>query len=176
MSKQPVRTVKIPSLPPIRILSTGATISPSVEKGKINAITVERGNLGTKYYTSQLFNKVNNLYDGVNLFQDNFLFYLVAGALGSGRGARPTAFAAWSVQVAEDFAEHAFFKPLLNYNVIAEYKRRGGTVVYPVKDMLTMCAIKRKNILNSIKRFPPDDKNPATRTRTAKQVEVSLTL
>lgn len=176
MAKQPVRTVKIPSLPPIRILSTGATIAPAAEKGQINAITVERGNPGTKSYTSHLIYKDNNLVEGVNPFQGNFLFNLVAGALGSGRGARPTAFAAWSVQVAEDFAEHAFFKPLLNYNVIVEYKRRGGTVVYNVKDMLTMCAIKRKNILNSIKRFPPDDKNPATRTRTAKQVEVSLTL
>ena len=176
MVQQAAKTVKIPSLPPIRILSTGATIAPAAEKGQIHVITVERGNPGTKSFTSHIIYKDNNLVEGVNPFQGNFLFNLVAGALGSGRGARPTAFAAWAVQVAEDFADHAFFKPLLNYSVIAEYKRRGGTVVYPVKDMLTMCAIKRKNILNSIKRFPPDAKNPTTRSRNAKEVSVSLTL
>ncbi len=176
MAKQAVKTVKIPSLPPIRILSTGATIAPQAEKGQIHTITVERGNPGSKSYTQHLIYKDNTIVEGVNPFQGNFLFNLVAGALGSGRGERPTAFAAWSVQVSEEFAEHAFFKPLMRYNVITEYKRRGGTVVYPVKDMLQMCDIKRRNILNSIERFPPDVKAPTTRTKAAKQVEVSLTL
>jgi hypothetical protein len=175
-TKKNGKMVELPNTPPIHILATGATITPAAEKAQINTITVERGNPGTKSYTEHLIWKDNEIVKGVNPFQGQFIFNLVTGALGSGRGQRPTAFAAWAVQVSEEFNEHAMLKPLLRYNVIVDYQRRGGTVVYPVKDMLALCDIKRKNILNSIERFPPDVKTPQTRPRKTKAVEVSLTL
>ena len=175
MAKKGIK-VEIPVLPPIRLLTTNAPIVPAAEKGQINRILVERGTPGKQGYTEHVIYEDKEIVDGVNPFQGNFIFNLVAGALGSGRGERPTAFASWAVQVQEQFEEHKFFKPLMRYNVVVEYKSRGGTVVYPVTDMLEMCQLKRTNILNSIKRFPPDKKATTVRRRTPKQVEVSLTL
>jgi hypothetical protein len=168
--------VEIPVLPPIRLLTTNQPIVPAAEKGQIDRIIVERGTPGKQGYTEHVIYEDKDIVDGVNPFQGNFIFNLVAGALGSGRGERPTAFAAWAVQVQDQFNEHKFFKPLMRYTVVVEYKSRGGTVMYPVQDMLEICRLKRTNILNSIERFPPDKKAPTTRKRTPKQVEVSLTL
>lgn len=168
--------IEIPVAPPIRLLTTNQPIVPAAEKGQINRIMVETGTPGNANYKQHIIYQEKEIVEGVNPFQGQFIFNLVAGALGSGRGERPTAFAAWAVQVQDQFADHKFFKPLLKYNVVVEYKSRGGTVVYPVRDMLQMCQLKRTNILNSIERFPPDKKAPTTRTKAPREVEVSLTL
>ncbi len=175
MAKKSIQ-VEIPVLPPIRLLTTNQPIVPAAEKGQINRILVETGTPGNANHTQHLIYEEKSIVEGVNPFQGNFIFNLVAGALGSGRGARPTAFAAWSVQVQDQYVDHKFFKSLMKYNVVVEYNSRGGTVVYPVTDMLEMCRLKRTNILNSIERFPPSLKVSPSRKKEAKRVEVSLTL
>ncbi len=175
MAKKESKRVVMPNVAPIRLLTTGAPIVPAAEKGQITSITVERGNPGTQGYIEQVVWEDNAVVDGVNPFQGNFIFNLVAGALGSGRGARPTAFAAWAVQVQEEFNAHAMFKPLLRYTAIVDYAK-GGTMVYPITDMLTLCQIKRTNVLNSIERFPPDIKASTPRTKKVETVDVSVTL
>lgn len=176
MAKKATKTIEIPNAPPIRLLTTNQTIVPAAEKGQIERVFVETGTPGNANHKQHLIYQEKQIVEGVNPFQGNFIFNLVIGALGSGRGERPTAFAAWAVQIQDQFADHKFFKPLLRYNVVVEYKSRGGTVVYPVRDMLEMCQLKRTNILKSIERFPPDKKAPATRTKAPTEVQVSLTL
>ncbi len=175
MAKAQVRRVELPNVPSIRLLTTGQPIVPAAEKGQINRITVEHGTPGNQNYVSHVIWEENAVVEGVNPFQGNFIFNLVAGALGSGRGARPTAFASWAVQVQEEFKAHAMFKPLMKYNAIVDYTK-GNTMVYPVTDMLTLCQIKRENVLNSIERFPPDTKATVQRKKAPKSVEVSLSL
>lgn len=176
MAKQAVKSIEIPSLPPVVVLATGQTIVPAAEKAQIESISVEKGKPGTQTHSITEIYSGKDFVQGLNPVQGQFIFNLVTGGLGSGRGDRPTAFANWAVQVFSQMSDHPFFRPLSNYNVIVEYGKRGGTMVYPVEDLLAMCEIKARNTQISHERFPPERKVAEVKTRKTKTADVSLTL
>jgi len=169
--------VAVQSLPPVKVLATGQPIVASAEKAQISSISVETGKPGTKSHKSTLIYEGKDFVDGLHPTQGRFLLNLIIGGLGGGRGDRPTAFASWCVEVAKQFESLPSLKSLEKYNVVIDYNNRGGTVVYPVEDLLTICEIRTRNTEISHERFPPDRKAPARkRDKEPKTVKVSLTL
>ena len=169
-------SIKIPNLPGVRSLINGTNIVASAEKAQIQSISVERGNPGTKSHAITELYSEGKYVDGLHPSQRDFIFNLVAGGLGSGRGDRPTSFAQWCVDVQKQYSESTWFSGLAKYNVIMEYGKRGGTMVYPVKDLLNLCEVKARNTQVSHERFPPERKPAASRTKEPETVEVSLVL
>ena len=168
--------MQIPNLAGVRSLINGTPIVASAEKAQIQSISVERGKPGQKSHAITELYSEGKFIDGLHPSQRDLIFNLVTGGLGSGRGDRPTSFATWCVEVEAEFGDSAWFSGLAKYNVIIEYGKRGGTMVYPVKDLLNMCEVKARNTQVSHERFPPERKPTASRTKEPKEVEVSLIL
>lgn len=168
--------VKIPSLPPVKVLATGQPIVASAEKGQISSITVETGKPGNKSHKSQMIYSEKEFIKGLHPSQASVLMNLAIGGLGGGRGDRPTAFAAWCVAVEDEYAESLFFKNLSKYTLVVDYNSRGGTMVYPFIELMDICRIRTRNTAISQQRYPPDRKPIVRKKKEAKLIEVSLTL
>jgi hypothetical protein len=168
--------VEIPRLPPVKVLATGQAIVASAEKGQISSITVEIGKPGGKSHRTVEVYADKEFAQGLHPSQAAVLMNLAIGGLGSGRGDRPTAFAAWSIEVADQFGEAPFYKSLSKYTLVVDYNNRGGTMVYPFTDLLDVCRIRTRNTEISQQRYPPDRKPIVRQPKKPKTVDVSLTL
>lgn len=168
--------MQIPNLPSVRSLVNGTHIVPSAEKAQIQSISVERGKPGSKSHAITELYSEGKFVEGLHPSQRDVIFNLVAGGLGSGRGDRVTSFAEWCVIVQNEYKDSTWFGGLMKYNVIIEYGKRGGTMVYPMVDLVEMCEIKSRNTQVSHERFPPERKPTAVRTKEEKAIDVSLVL
>lgn len=168
--------VKIPNLPSVKVLATGQPIVASAEKGQIGSITVETGKPGNKSHKQTTIYSDGKFVEGLHPSQAAILMNLVIGGLGGGRGDRPTAFASWCVAVADAYKESAFFQSLSKYTIVVDYNTRGGTMVYPFRDLMDICRVRTRNTEISQQRYPPDRKPAVRKKAEPKLVEVSLTL
>ena len=168
--------VTIPNLPGVRSLINGTGIVASAEKAQIESISVERGKPGSKSHAITELYSEGKFIEGLHPSQRDVVFNLVAGGLGSGRGDRVTSFATWCVVVQNEYGDSTWFSGLAKYNVIVEFGKRGGTMVYPMQDLIEMCEIKSRNTQISHERFPPERRPVATRTKEEKAIEISLVL
>jgi hypothetical protein len=164
------KTVQVENLGVPRVFGTNTPIALTIEKAQIETIAVE---LGKKSIT--IFAK-NDFVPGIHPNQAAFVMNAVVGGAGSARGARQLGFALWVGENFGKFKNLGFAGKPEDYNVIVKYARRGGTMVYPMLDLISMCVTKAKIARNSVQRFPlPEDKTPA-RTEKTREAEVSLAL
>lgn len=162
------KTVTVEHLAVPRVFGTNNPIALTIEKAQIETIAVE---LGKKSIT--IFAK-NDFVSGVHPNQAAFVMNSVVGGAGSARGARQLGFALWVGENFPKFKSLGFTGEPKDYNVVVKYSRRGGTMVYPMSDLISMCVTKARIAKNSIMRFPlPEDKTPV---RTAKTVEAEVSL
>jgi len=168
--------IKVPSLPPVKVLATGQPIVASAEKGQISSITVETGKPGGKSHKETVIYADKKFIEGLHPSQASVLMNLVIGGLGGGRGDRPTAFASWCVKVADEYAESQFFQNLSKYTLVVDFNSRGGTMVYPFGELMDVCRIRARNTEISQQRYPPDRKPIVRKKKEEKEVLVSLTL
>ncbi len=174
---QEMPTIKIPNLPPVKVLATGQAISATAEKAQISSITVETGRPGNKSHKQTEIYNEGKFVEGIHPSQASVIMNLLIGGLGGGRGDRPTAFASWCVEVNDKFNDTAFFSNLRKYTIVTSYNSRGGTMVYPFEDLMAICQIRARNTEVSQVRFPPDRKAPVDKTpKERKTVDVVLTL
>jgi hypothetical protein len=170
-------SIKIPNLPPVKVLATGQSISATAEKAQIASITMETGKPGNKSHKQVEIYSGGKFVEGIHPSQAAVVMNLLIGGLGGGRGDRPTAFAQWCVDVEDQFKESQFFSNLSKYTIVTAYNSRGGTMVYPFGDLLDICKIRARNTEVSQLRFPPDRKLPPDKTpKERKTVDVVLTL
>ncbi len=174
---QEMPNIKIPNLPPVKVLATGQAISATAEKAQISSIAVETGKPGNKSHKQTEIYNDGNFVEGIHPSQASVIMNLLIGGLGGGRGDRPTAFASWCVAVNEKFKDTPFFSNLSKYTIVTAYHSRGGTMVYPFEDLMAICQIRARNTEVSQVRFPPDRKVPENKTpKERKTVDVVLTL
>lgn len=171
-----VKMVEIPKLPPARVLATGQPIVPAAEKKQIVSIIMEKGKPGTQSHKQIEVYSDGKFVDGFHPIQADIIFNAVLGALGSGRGDRPTGFAAWISTISDELSDNAEFKNLSSYNVIVDFDKRGGTLVYPMEDLYEICRIRTRNTRVSHDRFPPERTQPEVKTERTQEVEIGLSL
>ncbi len=165
MASKAAKMIAIKPLPPVRIFGDPtSTIHPSVEKAQINSITAEKGS------RRHIMFRKNEYVKGVHPNQAQFLFYLIIGALGTGRGARQLGFCAWAVENA-NLDE---LKTLSSWDVVVEYNSRGGKMWYKVSELIELCRIKNVGATRSFKKFPRAIKESKARSSTTKEVEVDF--
>ncbi len=164
---KPKKMITITPLPPVRVFGDpNSTIHPSVEKGQIISITAQKG---TKKH---IMFKNNEYAKKVHPNQAQYLFYLTIGALGTGRGDRQLGFCAWAVEN----SDRDELKPLMDWDIIVEYSKRGGTMWYKITELLELCAIKTAGATRSWEKFPRPVKELSARQSTEKEVEVDFFL
>ena len=161
------KMITVEPLPPVRVFGDpNSTIHPSVEKAQINSITAEKGT------RKQLIFKKNDYVKGVHPNQAQYLFYLIIGALGTGRGSRQLGFCAWSVEN----ATREELKTLGTWDIVVEYNNRGGTMWYKVSELMDLCKIKVAGATRSFEKFPREFKAPTARKSSVKEVEVDFVM
>jgi len=169
--------VEIPNLPSVRAFGSVLPIVPQAEKGQINEITVETGTPGTKDCKSIPVYHDRDFAVGVHPAQAEFIFNVVIGALGSGRGERPLGFSAWVQDVVNKFSSQPWLKNLLKYNVVVNYAKRGGMMQYSMEDLINLCQIKYNAGTASYKRWPREKSMKELKSsREPQRVRVSTTL
>jgi hypothetical protein len=164
------KTVELMALPPLRVFGTNVPMAQGIEKGQITEILVEVGNKVHKILAGSEFVK------GVHPSQGSFVLNAVIGGLGSGRGARQLGFATWVAELASQLAKIGFSKKAEEYQIVVTYEKRGGTMVYPLMDLIGMCVTKAKAARTSYQRFPREDAKPAPRTQKSISAEVLVSL
>lgn len=163
-SKNQTKVVKLQDLPPIRLFGSATTITPSVEKSQISSITVENGDTQHEIFKS------GKIVKGVHPNQAEYIFNLVIGATGTGRGTRQLGFAHWAVHNADDY------KGLSKYDVIVEFNKRGGTMWFKFDELLNICKAKSDAAERSWDRFPRTLDEAPRKDGEPKEIEVSLML
>ncbi|MCJ7760588.1 hypothetical protein MUP59_05540 [Candidatus Bathyarchaeota archaeon] len=146
--------IEIPNLPTVRAFGSVLPIVPSAEKGQITEICVETGVPGTKDCKSIPVYHNRDFASGIHPSQAEFVFNVVIGALGSGRGERPLGFSSWVHDVVGKFSTQPWLKNLLKYNVVVNYSKRGGMMQYSMEDLVNLCQIKFNAGTASYKRWP----------------------
>jgi hypothetical protein len=171
MAQKAVRKLTVQPLPPVREFGNpNVTIHPSVEKGQIVSIEVESGTGKNK--KSHIMFRKGEYVQGVHPNQAQFLFYLIIGALGTGRGSRQLGFASWAIEN----ATREELKSLGKYDAIVEYNKRGGHMWYKISELLELCRIKTEGATRSFDRFPRPVAPPTARQSSEREVEVDLVL
>ncbi len=159
--------ITITPLPPVRVFGDpNSTIHPSVEKGQIVSITAMKG---TK---KQIMFKDNGYAKRVHPNQAQYLFYLIIGALGTGRGDRQLGFCAWAVEN----STLDELKSLMDWDVVVEYSKRGGKMWYKIAELLELCKIKTAGATRSWEKFPRPVKELTERQTSEKEVQVDFYL
>jgi hypothetical protein len=169
-SKPNGKKVEVLPLPSVKIFGTSIVIVPSAEKGQIADIFVEIGDKKIQIF------KNSSWLPGVHPNIAEFLFYAVIGGAGTARGARQLGFAHWVNEQAPKFNKFGFTKSLAEYNVVVNYAKRGGMMVYPLKDLVAMCALKDACAKESYKRYPREIEDKQIRTKKSEDVEVTVFL
>lgn len=172
------KTVEILSLPPLKAFFSRVSISSSQERGQINQIRVESGKPGTQSHKEVVIYSKKEFVPGVHPNQASFILNAIIGGTGSARSDRHLGFANWvsTVANAELFERMvAGFNPE-KYNVVVEYKQRGGTMMWSMTDLIRWCELKAIAASNSEARYPHEVKLTPAKKRTRKTAEVSVTL
>lgn len=162
--------VSLLSLPTLKAFGSTLPIATSVEKGQITEISIAAGGKTTLIYKESAF------VDGLNPNQAEFLFNAIVGGAGTARGARQLGFAQWITQISPKFKALGFSKNPEDYEVVVNYAKRGGIMVYNIKDLITLCSIKTNAARESFKRYPRQADEPRSRDSKITEAEVTVSL
>ena len=130
------KKVEVLSLPPVRTFGSTQPIVPAAEKAQITSIDILVGGKEIRLYHDGQFVK------GLHPNQAQFVFNSVIGGTGTARGARQLGFAQWCADAANQFKAMGFSKAPEAYDVVINYDKRGGTMIFKLSELLSMCTIK----------------------------------
>ena len=162
--------VALLNLPTLKAFGSTLPIATSVEKGQITEISITAGGKATLIYKDVSF------VEGLNPNQAEFIFNAIVGGAGTARGARQLGFAQWITQISPKFKALGFSKSPEEYEVVVNYAKRGGIMVYNIKDLITLCGIKTNAARESFKRYPRQADEPKSRDSKITEAEVTVSL
>jgi len=172
------KSVEIVALPPLKTFFSRTSMAPSQEKGQINEIRVESGKPGTQTHKEIVIYSGKEFVKGVHPNQAAFILNAISGGTGNAKSDRHLGFATWVSNVVNSNLFERMVAGLNpeKYSVIVEYTKRGGTMVWPMSELVKWCELKAAAARNSETRFPHEVTIKAPTTRTKKVAEVSVTL
>jgi len=172
------KTIEIIGLPPLKTFFSRVSMAPSQEKGQISEVRVESGKPGTQTHKEYVIYANKEFLEGIHPNQATFIFNALLGGTGSARSDRHLGFANWVSNVvnSELFPRMVGGLNPAKYNVIVEYKQRGGTIMWSLSELISWCEQKAQSAMNSEARFPHVAKLQPKKTRSKKTAEVSVTL
>jgi len=174
----PAKSIEIVALPPLKTFFSRTSMAPSQEKGQIDTIRVESGKPGTQTHKEMVIFSNKEFVTGIHPNQAAFILNTISGGTGNAKSDRHLGFAAWVSNVVNSdlFGRMVAGLNPDKYNVIVVYKTRGGTMMWPLRELINWCELKANAARTSETRFPHKITVKALTTRTKKVAEVSVTL